>query len=112
MVARGSGEGEGEGEVKVTRKTDFYVRVHPRIGPFPRGTRDSYIDVVARGECERVRDSIARHVDNVEQVAVCYKTETVCSFCGRDWESEDDECPVCCDVAVKEWEAKKAEVRA
>ena len=40
--------------------------------------------------------------------------EEQCSFCGSEWESSLDEtgCPICCDAAMKEWEAERIAVVA
>ena len=33
--------------------------------------------------------------------------QDVCSFCGSDWETDENGCPLCCDEAIKEWEDQK-----
>ncbi len=33
-----------------------------------------------------------------------------CSFCNREWETEEDGCPCCCQEAVNEFESNKKQV--
>ena len=36
----------------------------------------------------------------------------VCSFCEREWEEDENGCPVCCGEAVREWEENKKTTEA
>lgn len=53
---------------------------------------------------------IQRHCDT-QTVIVTYESKTVCGFCGYEWDMEWDTSPkgpTCCDRAVAEFEAGKA----
>lgn len=44
---------------------------------------------------------------NVERVY-----EDRCSFCNREWETEENGEPICCNEAVAEWTAQKENISA
>lgn len=58
--------------------------------------------------CQGIAASIRRHVDDVGQVRVVWDSKQVCSFCGMEWEEDEDGCPVCCGGAQDEWDKVQA----
>lgn len=76
--------------------SDWRVEVTPHTSAFVGGNTDA----VARSICDGIRESIRRHVDNVEMVSVIFTRKDVCSFCGYAWEAGE---PACCDKAFDEW---------
>lgn len=55
-----------------------------------------------------LEDEIKRHCDYADSTQIEWDNE--CSFCGLSWEEETGENkgrPLCCDEAIKEFEAKK-----
>ena len=57
--------------------------------------------------CEDITNQVNRHVDGHIEVYQEHDSGEICSFCESEWEEENDGCPVCCQKAVDEWEAKK-----
>lgn len=51
-------------------------------------------------ECERIKDEIARHVDDIQNIRIEYDTEEFCSFCNERWDTDEDGCPDCCNESA------------
>jgi len=81
----------------MNKQINFRVEAEPLTG---------YHDVATKREAERLVEEIKRHCD-VNSAYVIY--DIVCEFCESDWKSSLDEngCPICCQEALKEWEANK-----
>jgi hypothetical protein len=71
-------------------------------------------------ELKHIRQSIERHVDDIESISEKWDTREICEFCGSDWEiwEEEDEkeeggykkgMPVCCEKTQKEFESNARE---
>lgn len=78
-------------------REDFHVYVYPRWWGWE--SEKQHID-----ECERMAKEIRRHVDGVGSAQVCWTTRYVCSYCGYEWEEDEDGVPVCCQAAIDEFE--------
>ena len=97
--------------MKITKRDNFRVVVEPRglghLGWVRTSDSFLYPDEMERGKeyaarCEDICNDITRHVDNVGRVYVESDSQEVCSFCGRDWELDDDDgLPTCCNEAVE-----------
>lgn len=79
-------------------KTDIHLRVDP--GPYYIGNPS---EETIETDCEDIKRQMKRHVDGYQYCGVNWTDLEVCSFCGEEWE-EDEEGPLCCKRAVKEWE--------
>jgi len=61
--------------------------------------------------CKGIKEQILRHIDDVADVAITWEDHFVCSFCGFDWETNENPLdpdwelgePVCCTAAQEEW---------
>lgn len=82
-------------------KTNFRVVVEPdkRFYSFINNPDEFFRDI-----CEEMILQIKRHVDNVGLLHL--EWDWICSFCGRDWE-EDEDGPLCCTKAVEEYDNDK-----
>ncbi len=88
---------------KLERKSNFRVIVEPkRLGDFGSiRVSDSFFRNEAQIEkdyirrCNEIVEQIKRHVDEVDSVQVEYDVDTVCGYCGREWEVEEG-LPTCC----------------
>ena len=90
---------------KTVRHGNYRVEVEPDEPLFWGKKTESQMHGKWYGECERIRDEIKRHVDNLGSIAILYDDITVCEFCGEEW--EDD--PACCKQAMDEWAAQHPE---
>ena len=62
-------------------------------------------------DAEDIKEQILRHVDDISRVEVNWDIEEKCSFCGFDWEVNDNPNddiwemnePVCCEQAREEF---------
>lgn len=68
---------------KITKNTDVYLRVDPKVWIKTKSVKETIEDK----ECsiEQLMSEINRHVDDVEEMDICYDTGDVCEFCGSDW---------------------------
>jgi hypothetical protein len=109
---------------KIIKCENFRVEVEPRsIGDYGFASISDYAiepNENKRNEryeriCECIVEDIKRHVDDVGWVGVVYDTSEVCSFCGNEWEVNEDPNdedwelgePLCCDEATSEWKMSK-----
>ena len=83
---------------KVLKQSNHRVEVFPVTW---RYREDSHEDM--KKECRSLIDQIERHVDGYSSMDTIWDTETVCSFCGYDWEVGPGEEPLCCTKAADEW---------
>jgi len=84
---------------KVDKHSNHRVEVTPVTW---RYREDSHEDM--RKECRSLVEQINRHVDGAASSDIVWDTETVCSFCERDWEVDDKTGePLCCTKAQDEW---------
>jgi|GEM_PF-1902643 len=88
--------------MKKTKRFNYRVVVEPAIYPFFSDT-EQHIKAI----CERIKEEIKRHVDNVSNVYINWDTQAYCEHCGHGWEEDENGCPLCCDKAQEEWEAQK-----
>lgn len=51
-------------------------------------------------------ESIKRHCDGFDDIFIMVDSEEVCSYCGFEWEEDEDSSPMCCDKALEEFKAK------
>ena len=86
--------------MKITKRVNFRVEVFPSL-------------FLIKGDEERIMQrtkvllgDIKRHID-FDTAEVNWDTETTCSFCGYEWEEDENGCPVCCNKAVDEWAKSK-----
>ena len=102
--------------MKVTREGNFRVIVTPRSPGdygFAHISGQKWDEGEERRACEEVADQIRRHVDGLPSasfnrsrgVDVECDTVEVCSFCGYEWELDENGVPACCDKAVAEHSA-------
>ena len=80
----------------MNKRTNYRVVVHPF-----RSSR--YVTVDEAKACDWIRQSVERHVDDVDYTEIEF--DTVCEFCGNPWEQP----PICCEAAIQEWERKHPE---
>lgn len=87
--------------------------IHVDVEPCSHG----YFEEGIIKTCEGIKEQVLRHIDDVAQVSVVWEGRSVCSFCGRDWEVNEnpgdpdydlDE-PTCCAAAQEEWSKLKEE---
>jgi len=57
--------------------------------------------------CEEIARQVKRHIDGVGYVAVVWDSREVCSFCGYDWEVDENGVPLCCEKAVEEYKEEE-----
>lgn len=57
-------------------------------------------------QLEEIKREIARHVDDIDGMAVLFDSVEICAHCEHPWEwcIDDHGNPACCDEAVKDWE--------
>ena len=105
---------------KIRRRDNFCVVVTPRS---PGDFRIGSISGIKRSEdeseklCEEIAEQIRRHMDELPSswmggnrgVSVTWDSAVVCSLCGLEWEVDDDGTPCCCNAAIAEFDAAKAE---
>ena len=99
--------------------SNYRLIVTPATPTFVLSTRHD----AARAQLDDMAKAIHRHVDNVGAVNVAWDTRSVCSHCGREWETvtADDLAnyadaymgcllnePVCCGKAATEFRAAQA----
>ena len=92
--------------MKVSRLTDVIVTCEP-----PTTWRRETLEERERRLQWWVKDFDDFIRDHRSQDPVRLKVERVhtdvCEFCGDEWETTDDGCPVCCHKAIEEFEAAK-----
>ena len=89
--------------MKIEEYKNYRVTVYPEEPYFLENKTPEEQHRIQMGSCEQLIEEIKRHVDfdSIDyDLDVVYK----CSFCGWEWEEEDDGQPVCCEAAVAEWE--------
>jgi len=98
--------------MKTTIRENFSVRVFPKslgnygafILPDPSG--DNSAEYMQR--CLEIEYEIKRHVDGVGGVEIEYDEREVCSYCGYDWDVDEETGePFCCQGAIDEYKNKK-----
>lgn len=77
--------------------------------PPPHITRFAYslkaAEKILEGWCRDMEDFIRDHRSRDDiSLEVTREYEDRCSFCGREWEEDEDGMPTCCNKAQKEWE--------
>ena len=70
-------------------------------------TKENFVKIASNGK--DIVDQVKRHIDGYTDVYYDYDASDICSFCRNEWEEDEDGCPVCCQKAVDEWEANKAD---
>lgn len=95
----------------MTEQGNFRVIVEPDE-PWPRkdATYEKWVS-----NCNDLIKDIKRHVDGF--VDIRWDSDTLCSFCGAEWETETSKNdpdipygqPLCCEKAVEEWERQQGE---
>jgi len=92
-------------KVKLTSYDNFRVVID-----VPILHRDRETEADARRKANAIVDAIKRHVDIESIPYVC--CDEVCRFCDCLWEDAVDEygAPLCCDKALKEWQAQQPNV--
>ena len=83
---------------KVFKHTNHRVEVTPVTWRYREGSHEAM-----KKECRSLVEQITRHVDGYGSIDIEWDTETVCSFCGYDWEAGQGEEPQCCTKAQDEW---------
>ena len=86
--------------MKIIKRENFRVEVFPSLFLIENDEEKIW------NRTKSLLEDIKRHID-YEDVCVTYDIKHYCSFCGREWEIDDDGCPNCCGEAVKEWEQQK-----
>ena len=64
---------------------------------------------ITRQDCEDIKQSILRHVNNCGSVSVECDSQYVCEFCQYPWDKcldNDNITPICCNKALKEWDIR------
>lgn len=92
-----------EAEMKKRVEEDFHIEVYPFVWRI-----DKPADI--KRTCEKIKDAIRRHVDDIDSVNVCYITRDICEFCSSTWEEGLSGLPPCCDKAIEEWESENLTV--
>jgi len=54
--------------------------------------------------CKDMIKDIERHVDGIEDIYQTHDMRYECSYCGYEWEEDENGCPVCCQKAIDDWE--------
>lgn len=68
-------------------------------------------------DADDVKAQIERYVDGINNISVVWDTDETCSYCGYNWEVNEDENdkdyklgqPVCCDKAMDEWDRENTQ---
>ena len=95
-----------EEDTSTMAKKQIIIAVEVRIDvPIYWRTLDENLEASKRAirEAEDMCKEIKRHVNGGERPYVHREIRDICTFCRREWEEEDDGCPLCCDMAVEEW---------
>lgn len=92
-----------EAEMKKRVEEDFHVKVYPDVW-----LTDSSANI--KRTCEKIREAVRRHVDDVNYAVVARTTKDICEFCESVWEESECGLPLCCDAAVNEWESENLTV--
>ena len=87
--------------MKLTKKENMHVVVEPDLR-YLRNPKEDYVKNI----CETIKQQVKRHVDEAGDVYIQWDTVEYCEFCGYSWE-EDQDGPVCCGQAQKEWDNHK-----
>ena len=115
--------------MKMTIKENYRITIEPRnLGDYGfamMSDRLAYPDENKRAKeyedrCNEIVSEIKRHVNNIGSICVEFDEKKVCSFCGYDWEVNDNPDdsdwelgePVCCKKAQEEWKLEKVAKQA
>ena len=83
--------------MKVLQRTDFRVEIWPSQRMLILG------DDTDKRTCELIQEQVKRHIDDVEHVEIKCNVRYMCSFCKRDWGTDEQEgYPLCCQAAQEE----------
>ena len=84
---------------KITQKSNYRVVIEPVTHIYGIELSKHTVD----RDLSDIVEQVKRHVDNVHSVYIDYDKEDVCSFCGREWELDEETGePTCCDKAIYE----------
>lgn len=84
-------------------RSNVRIEVYPKV--YGNYTKDKDISFnTSKNICKNIIDDIERHVDNIFSMKIVWDNNSVCSYCGNDWEQEwDNEEPMCCQKAIDEY---------
>lgn len=85
--------------------------IHVDIAPLSHGYFEEGIIKICKG----IKEQILRHIDDVASVSVVWEGRSICGFCSRDWEVNEDPKdpdlgmnePLCCTKAQDEWREER-----
>ena len=92
--------------MKRTMISNYRVIIDPQIWKSycEKGSQD---DRWNRATCQGIIQDIERHVDDVGYVEYDYDEYSECSFCGSEWEEDEEGIPMCCQQAKDQMLADK-----